>query len=95
MFLLTKSTLLCCVYCVRAFSLAKVPERPSNANMRTTTTVAADHRGENESECFAIQRLQLLEYEYRSALRHLEKVRCIHRDITMCYTVLYCDMVFD
>ncbi|KAL4097157.1 hypothetical protein QTP88_021976 [Uroleucon formosanum] len=46
---------------------SKVPERSSSADMRP------DSRLKLKSECFAINRLQLLEYEYHTALDDLKK----------------------
>jgi len=48
---------------------SKVPERSSSADMRP------DSKLKLKSECFAINRLQLLEYEYHTALDDLKKVR--------------------
>lgn len=48
---------------------SKVPEHSSSADMRP------DSKLKLKSECFAINRLQLLEYEYHTALDDLKKVR--------------------
>lgn len=62
---------------------SKVPERSSSADMRP------DSRLKLKSECFAINRLQLLEYEYHTALDDLKKVRkSINNIITNTYNSL-------
>jgi len=63
---------------------SKVPERSSSADMRPDSRLIKP-----KSECFAINRLQLLEYEYRAALDDLKKVRkpiiCNNNDV---YTII-------